>query len=103
MLLLLLLCAVYNALGARLPVRSVNLVKETYTIPPQWSRVGPAPSNHIINLQIGLKQSQIDELERHLYEVNLELKLTQRITFPKSQLQAILVMEDIYQQPKSMN
>ncbi|KAA6413001.1 MAG: tripeptidyl peptidase [Lasallia pustulata] len=35
-----------------------------------WTRVGPAPADHRINLQIGLKQSQFDELERHLYEVS---------------------------------
>ena len=46
------------------------MVKETHTVPSQWSKVGPAPAGHVINLQIGLKQSQFDELERHLLEGN---------------------------------
>ncbi|KAF4624152.1 hypothetical protein G7Y89_g14020 [Cudoniella acicularis] len=53
-----------------LRVRSPYVVKETHFVPRQWSRVGPAPADHIINLQIGLKQNQIDELQRHLYEVS---------------------------------
>lgn len=37
-------------------------------MPSKWSRVGPAPGDHRINLSIGLKQGQFNELERHLYE-----------------------------------
>ena len=49
-------------------VRSPYTVKETHPVPSKWSRTGPAPGHHLINLQIGLKQSKFDELERHLYE-----------------------------------
>ncbi|KAK5288536.1 hypothetical protein LTR16_003374 [Cryomyces antarcticus] len=51
-------------------VRSPYAVKDSHFVPPKWSRVGPAPADHTINLQIGLKQSQFDELERHLFEVS---------------------------------
>ncbi|KAK6596575.1 Pro-kumamolisin [Botrytis cinerea] len=50
--------------------RTPYAVKETHYPPAQWQRVGPARSNHMVNLQIGLKQGQFDELERHLYEVS---------------------------------
>ncbi|KAA6408198.1 MAG: tripeptidyl peptidase [Lasallia pustulata] len=45
-------------------------VKDSHVVPRKWTRVGPAPTDHRINLQIGLKQSQFDELERHLYVVS---------------------------------
>ncbi|PQE10630.1 tripeptidyl-peptidase 1 precursor protein [Rutstroemia sp. NJR-2017a WRK4] len=50
--------------------RTPYAVKESHFVPPQWSRVGPAHEGSVINLQIGLKQSQFGELERHLYEVS---------------------------------
>ncbi|KAI9639968.1 hypothetical protein NHQ30_011637 [Ciborinia camelliae] len=50
--------------------RTPYAVKETHYPPSQWQRVGPARAGHMINLQIGLKQGQFDELERHLYEVS---------------------------------
>ncbi|KAI4253479.1 MAG: hypothetical protein L6R42_007567 [Xanthoria sp. 1 TBL-2021] len=34
----------------------------------RWTRIRPAPADHVVKLQIALKQSQFDELERHLYE-----------------------------------
>ena len=48
--------------------RSPFAVKDAHFIPNKWSRVGPAPENHQIQLSIALKQSRFDELERHLYE-----------------------------------
>jgi hypothetical protein len=51
-----------------LQTRASYAVKETHPVPHQWTRVSAAPADHIIKLQIGLKQSQFDELERHLYE-----------------------------------
>ena len=54
--------------GSPIRARSTYEVKETHNVPSKWSRVGPAPGDHLINLSIGLKQSQFDELERHLYE-----------------------------------
>lgn len=45
-------------------------VKDSHHVPRSFSRIRPAPKDHIINLKIGLKQSKFDELERHLYEVS---------------------------------
>jgi tripeptidyl-peptidase-1 len=52
--------------------RSAYTVKEYHNVPRKWSNVGPAPEDHIINLQIALKQCKFDELERHLYEGTLQ-------------------------------
>ncbi|KAL8807356.1 MAG: hypothetical protein Q9200_004696 [Gallowayella weberi] len=54
------------------PVRSRSLysVKDSHHVPRKWTRVSGAPANHVIDLEIALKQSQFDELERHLYEVS---------------------------------
>ena len=48
--------------------RSPYAVKDTHHVPRRWTAVGPAPADHLIRLQIGLKQGQFSELERHLYE-----------------------------------
>jgi tripeptidyl-peptidase I len=66
--LLIVLCAVTAALGTPLRTRSGYSIKERHNVPRKWKRVADAPSNHVINLQIGLKQSRFDELEEHLYE-----------------------------------
>ena len=55
-------------LSAAAPVDSVYAVKETFVVPPSFERIGDAPENHRIRLSVGLKQSQFDELERHLHE-----------------------------------
>lgn len=57
-----------TTLGSPLSIRSPYAVKDSHNVPRKWSKVGPAPSSHVLNLQIGLKQSQFGELERHLYE-----------------------------------
>ena len=46
-------------------------VKDSHQVPPGWSNIGSAPPNHVIRLQIGLKQGQFEDLERHLYEGSL--------------------------------
>lgn len=43
-------------------------VKERHVVPKQWTRLGRAPANAVLELRIALKQSQFDELERHLNE-----------------------------------
>lgn len=48
--------------------RTPYAVKDTHHVPKQWSKISSAPKDHILNLQIALKQSKFDELERHLYE-----------------------------------
>ncbi|KAK8188187.1 peptidase S8/S53 domain-containing protein [Phyllosticta capitalensis] len=58
------------AAASPLRARSPYAVKERHFVPRGWTSMGKAPSEHVIDLQIGLKQSQFDELERHLYEVS---------------------------------
>ena len=59
-----------TVLGVHSKRRPSYAVKETHHVPQQWTRVGPAPAWHMINLQIGLKQGRFSELEKHLYEGN---------------------------------
>lgn len=66
---LVLLLAAATAASPLRPRANYRL-KEAFHVPRSWSRVARAPSDHVINLQIGLKQGQFDELERHLYEVS---------------------------------
>lgn len=54
--------------GSTIRTRSPYAVKDSHHVPRKWSRVGAAPPDHLINLQIGLKQGSFSELERHLYE-----------------------------------
>jgi tripeptidyl-peptidase-1 len=56
------------ASASPLRARSPYVVKETHPVPSQWTEVAPAPGSHKIQLQIGLKQSQFDQLEKDLYE-----------------------------------
>jgi tripeptidyl-peptidase I len=49
-----------------------RVVKDFHSPPTKWHKIGPAPAEHVINLQIGLKQSRFDELERKLFEGNLD-------------------------------
>ena len=61
--------------------RSAYAVKDSHPVPGRWRRVGPAPGEHMLNLQIGLRQSRFDDLERHLYEgicTILLLRVSQR-------------------------
>jgi tripeptidyl-peptidase I len=48
-----------------------HATKHAWTeIPPKWKHLGPAPDSHTIRLRLGLKQSNIDTLVNHLYEVS---------------------------------
>jgi tripeptidyl-peptidase-1 len=55
-------------LGTPIRARTEYSVKETHPIPRGWSPAGRAHGNHMLHLQIGLKQENFDELDRHLYE-----------------------------------
>lgn len=57
----------HSALAARSQGGSYAL-KERHHVPARWACVGRAPSWHMIQLQVGLKQSRFNELERYLYE-----------------------------------
>lgn len=60
--------AVNAVLGSPVLSRTSYAVKETHRVPRKWTKMGRAPADRMLNLQIGVKQSQFDELERHLYE-----------------------------------
>lgn len=45
-------------------------VKDFHFVPRSFSRIRPAPKDHVMNLKLSLKQSRFDELEKHLYEVS---------------------------------
>lgn len=55
-------------LGTPIQSRTAYAVKGAHPVPRQWKRVARAPKSQMIRLQIGVKQGQFDELERHLYE-----------------------------------
>ncbi|QDS78055.1 hypothetical protein FKW77_003343 [Venturia effusa] len=57
-------------------------VKERHVVPEQWTRLGRAPADTVLELRIALKQSQFDELERHLIE-ELEIMLGILLTTAK--------------------
>jgi hypothetical protein len=88
--------------------RADYALKERHHVPRSWSRVGPAPSQHKIQLHIGVKQGNFSELERNLYEGNV-LRLTENrgLAFSNSELTetqfltlSILVMANTYQKLK---
>jgi tripeptidyl-peptidase I len=56
------------SLAATIKSRSPYAVKGSHPVPPRWERVDRAHPDHPIELRIGLKQSQFDELERQLYQ-----------------------------------
>jgi tripeptidyl-peptidase I len=41
---------------------------KTNCVPQKWRQVGKAAGGHVLHLNIGLKQSNFNELERHLYD-----------------------------------
>jgi tripeptidyl-peptidase-1 len=60
--------ATQSVFGTPIHARTEYSVKETHPIPRRWNVAGRAPGNHMLQLQIGLKQGNFEELERHLYE-----------------------------------
>ena len=57
------------ALGSPLNFgRTAYSVKDSHPVPKGWRNIGAAPPDHIINVQVGLAQYKVQELERHLYE-----------------------------------
>ncbi|KAI1077884.1 tripeptidyl-peptidase 1 precursor [Whalleya microplaca] len=64
------LLAAHAALATPVRSRTSYRVKDSHHVPRNWRRVSRAPADHVINLQIGVKQSNFAELERHLYEVS---------------------------------
>jgi len=59
-----------TALGFALAISTIHEVKESILPPRGWTRRSVAPSNHNIELKIGLSQPNFPLLEKHLYEVS---------------------------------
>lgn len=71
MLASLLACALAaQAVMAAPYARSAYAVKDTHNAPIAWSKGDRADPDQLIRLNIGLTQSQFNELERNLYEVS---------------------------------
>lgn len=64
------LAAAGSVVNAAPPPRahSVYQVKEMHPVPRKWEKRDRAPQGHMIDLQIGVRQSNFDELENRLYE-----------------------------------
>jgi tripeptidyl-peptidase I len=62
------LAAAPAALASPVRARTPYQVKETHVVPRGWTKRSRAVADHVINLQIGVKQGNFDELERNLYE-----------------------------------
>lgn len=48
--------------------RTAYAVRETHNVPRRWTKASRAEPKQMLSLQIGVKQSNFAELERHLYE-----------------------------------
>ncbi|KAK5626302.1 hypothetical protein RRF57_002017 [Xylaria bambusicola] len=48
--------------------RSGYSLKDSHNVPRGWAKVKRAPADHVMQIQIGLKQSNFAELERQLYQ-----------------------------------
>ena len=57
--------------SAALASASPYKLKEYHPVPRGWTQIGQAPRTHSIQLEIGLKQSRFDDLEKDLYEGTL--------------------------------
>lgn len=48
-------------------------------MPSEFSRIGGAPGDHLLRLQIGVKQGQFDVLEKHLWESKSAIRTRQDV------------------------
>lgn len=66
------LAFVASSLGGVLAAPTIKsyAVKERHVVPRGWNAVSRAPSSHVVDLQIGLKQRNQDKLEQHVTEVS---------------------------------
>jgi len=60
--------AVRGVCGTPIQFRTAYAVKETHRAPRKWTKMGRAPAETMLKMQIGVAQSQFGELERHLNE-----------------------------------
>jgi tripeptidyl-peptidase-1 len=59
-----------SALAVPARSRSLYQVKETHIVPRSWQKVDRAPASQTIDLQIGVRQGNFEELEKRLYEIS---------------------------------
>jgi hypothetical protein len=57
-----------SILASDIERRSPYVVKGEHPVPPRWQRIGSPPADHPIELRIGLKSINFDELESRLYQ-----------------------------------
>ena len=54
------------------PIKNIqkreHAVKSSHTTPRKWKKQAAAPLDHVLQMQIGLKQGNVDDLIRHLDE-----------------------------------
>ncbi|KAF2718833.1 tripeptidyl peptidase-like protein [Polychaeton citri CBS 116435] len=65
--------AAFAALAAATPIVPRDYeyaVKESHPIPKRWVKVAKAPADHVLRVDIGLRQDRFEQLERELYEVS---------------------------------
>ncbi|PSN60778.1 tripeptidyl-peptidase 1 precursor [Corynespora cassiicola Philippines] len=62
--------AARGALASPVRARTPYSVKETHIPPREWTKLSRAKGDRVIQLQIGLKQGNFEELDRHLHEVS---------------------------------
>jgi tripeptidyl-peptidase-1 len=67
------LLAVVPAVASPTPLGNVDAstayaLKSFHHAPRKWERLSAAPSDHVLTLQIGLKQGRFDDILQHLHE-----------------------------------
>lgn len=67
--------AAHSAIATPIRARSPYVVKETHNPPREWTKLDRSKGDHVISLQIGLKQGNFAELEKQLYEGRREPSL----------------------------
>jgi tripeptidyl-peptidase-1 len=65
---LLVAAAAQAVFGKPIQSRTAYAVKGAHPVPRSWKQLDRAPRDQMLSLQIGVKQGQFSELERHLYE-----------------------------------
>ena len=60
--------AAHAVVASPIQARSPYAVKETHFAPREWTKLNRANGNKLVQLQIGLKQSDMDGLLKHLDE-----------------------------------
>lgn len=59
-----------SAIAAPLAAYSNYAVRDSLKVPAGWTEIGEAPKDQLVHLQIGLKPSDENTLERHLLEIS---------------------------------